>query len=369
MNLRIPGPTPCPPPVLEALSRQMIDHRGPEFTQLFQGVTARLKEFFQTKNDLLTLTGSGTGGMEATIVNTLSPGDKVLSASCGSFGERFAAIAKTFGAQVTKLDFEWGRPVEPEALRSALKADPAIKAVLITHNETSTGITNDLATLSSIVREFDKLLLVDAISSISCIDLPTDAWGCDVVISGSQKGWMVPPGLVMVSVSPKAWQAHAQAKMPRFYWDFTRAKSNLDKAGQTPWTPGLTVIFGLSTALEIMAKEGLPQILARHKRVGEKTRKGIKGLGLPLFAQESHASNTVTSITVPEGVDGRQLRRLMRQEHGVVLAGGQDKLSETIFRIGHLGFVSEKDIDEVLQALQIVLPKVGFKGKGVAATA
>ncbi|MFC2045879.1 pyridoxal-phosphate-dependent aminotransferase family protein, partial [Chloroflexota bacterium] len=222
-HLRIPGPTPCPPEILQAMTKQMINHRGDEMAQIINDITAKLKQVFQTENDILILTGSGTGGLEAAVVNTLSPGDKVLSVSIGVFGERFATIARTFGAEVTPLQFEWGKAADPNAIRSALQADPEIKAVLVTHNETSTGVTNDLASISAVVKEFDKLLLVDAISSLGSINLPVDEWQCDVTVTGSQKGWMVPPGLAMVSVSQNAWQAHAAAKMPRFYWDFTQA--------------------------------------------------------------------------------------------------------------------------------------------------
>ncbi len=220
-ELRIPGPTPCPDEVLQAMSRQMINHRGPEFGQILNGVTDKLKQLFQTTNDVLVLTGSGTGGLEAAIVNTLSPGDIVLSVSTGVFGERFATIAGQFGAEVIPLRFEWGKPADPAAIRQVLQTEPHIKAVLVTHNETSTGVTNDLAAISSVGKEFDKLLLVDGISSVGSIDLPVDQWHCDVVITASQKGWMIPPGLAMVSVSQQAWQAQARAYLPRFYWDFT----------------------------------------------------------------------------------------------------------------------------------------------------
>jgi len=360
-HLRIPGPTPCPPDALEAMSRQMINHRGQEFGEILEGVTVKLKRIFQTRNDVFLLTGSGTGGLEAAIVNTLSPGDKVLSVSIGVFGERFASIAQQFGAEVIPLRFEWGKAADADAVRNALQAEPEIKAVLVTHNETSTGITNDLASISSVVKEFDKLLLVDAVSSLGSINLPVDDWHCDVAVTGSQKGWMVPPGLAMVSVSQKAWQAHAAAKMPRFYWDFTKAKSYLEKR-QTPWTPALSLVFALSISLEMMLKEGLPNIAARHARVGEVARNGVKSLGLALFAEESHASNTVTSVRAPDGLDVERLRKIMKDEHRIVLAGGQQSLAGKIFRIGHLGWVSEGDIETVISALRVVLPKAGFNG-------
>ncbi len=359
VNLRIPGPTPLPDEVLKAISRQMINHRGQEFKQMLADVTAKLKTLFQTKNDLYLLTGSGTGGLEAAVVNTLSPGDKVLSVAVGVFGDRFANIAKTFGADVTPLTFEWGKAADPDAVRKALQADAKIKAVLVTHNETSTGVTNDLKSIAAIVKEFDKLLLVDAISSMGSLELPVDEWGLDVAISGSQKGWMVPPGMAMISISEAAWQAHAKAKMPRFYWDFTKAKNYFAK-NETPWTPAISIVFGFAVSLDMMLKEGLPNIVARHKRVGKAAREGVKSLGLTLFAEESHASNTVTAIAGTNGLDADKLRKILREEHKIVLSGGQQRLEGKIFRIGHLGWVTEDDIKQVISALKIALPKAGF---------
>ncbi|MFC2013705.1 pyridoxal-phosphate-dependent aminotransferase family protein [Chloroflexota bacterium] len=359
-NLRIPGPTPLPDEILQVIGRQMINHRGPEFVQMLREVTANLHQLFQTKGDVFLLTGSGTGGLEAAIVNILSPGDKVLSVSIGVFGNRFASIAEQFGAEVTQLNFEWGKAADVDAVRKALQAEPAIKAVLVTHNETSTGVTNDLASISSVVKEFDKLLLVDAISSLGSINLPVDDWHVDVAVTGSQKGWMVPPGLAMVSMSQEAWQAHAKAKMPRFYWDFTKAKSYLEK-GQTPWTPAVSVVFGLSVSLEIMVKEGLHNIIARHVRLGKAARDGAKSLGLSLFAEESHASNTVTSVAASNGLDTKKMLKIMREEHQIILGGGQQTLDGKIFRIGHLGWVTEEDIEAVISTLKIVLPQAGFR--------
>ena len=357
--LRIPGPTPCPEEVLQALARQMINHRGGEFKEILYRVTERLKEFFQTKNDVLLLTSSGTGGLEAAVVNTLSPGQKVLGVCSGVFGERFAEIAEKFGAEVKRLDFPWGKPADPQAVAQALDANPEIEAVLVTHNETSTGVTNDLASIAPVVKGRGKLLLVDAISSLGCIDLQTDAWGCDVVVTASQKGWMVPPGLAFVSVSQEAWEAHRRSRMPRFYWDFSLAKKYFE-IGQTPWTPAISVFYALDTSLDLMAQEGLANIFSRHARVGQRTREGVKSLGLSLFAEESHASNTVTAVKLPEGIDGAKLLRKMREEHGIVLAGGQRELSGKIFRIGHLGWVTEQDIDIVLERLKLTLTELGF---------
>ena len=362
-QLRIPGPTPVPDEVLQAMTKPMINHRGPEFGQIINGITDKLKQLFQTKSDVFLLTASGTGGLEAAIVNTLSPGDKVLSTPIGVFGDRFTTIAENFGADVTVLRFEWGKAADADAIRRALQAEPKIKAVLVTQNETSTGVTNDLASISSVVKEFDKLLLVDAISSLGSIDLPVDEWHCDVTVTASQKGWMTPPGLAMVSVSEEAWQAHANAKMPRFYWYFTKAKRYLElETAQTPATPALSTIFAFSVALEMMLKEGLANIVARHARVGKAAREGIKSLGLSLFAEESHASNTVTAAAASDGLDTKRLLKILREEHQVVLAGGQQSLDGKIFRIGHLGWVTEEDIETVMSALKVALPQAGFAG-------
>ena len=359
-ELRIPGPTPLPSEVLQTLSRQMINHRGSEFGQILNGVTANLKQLFQTKGDVFLLTSSGTGGLEATIVNTLSPGDKVLSVSNGVFGERFAAIAEQFEAEVIPLRFEWGKAVDVDAVRQALQTKPEIKAVLVTHNETSTGVTNDLASISSVVKEFSKLLLVDAISSLGSINLPVDDWHCDVAVTGSQKGWMAPPGLAMVSVNQEAWQANNRAKMPRFYWDFAKAKS-YSEIGQNPWTPAVSIVYALSVSLEMMLQEGLSNIIARHARVAKATRDGIKSLGLSLFAEEGYASNTVTAVAASDGLDTKKMLRILRQEHQIVLAGGQQRLDGKIFRIGHLGWITEDNIKPVISALKVVLPQAGFR--------
>ncbi|MCL2140469.1 MAG: alanine--glyoxylate aminotransferase family protein [Dehalococcoidia bacterium] len=361
-NLRIPGPTPCPPEVLSAMGRQMMNHRGGEFMKTVLSVTEKLKRMFQTDNDVFLLTGSGTGGLEAAVVNSFSPGDKVLSVSIGVFGDRLANIAKTFGADVTVLKSEWGKPADPQAIKASLDNDPSIKAVMVTHNETSTGVTNDLETIAKTVKPYNKLLLVDAISSIGSINLPVDDWGIDVMVTGSQKSWMVPPGLAMVAISEKGWQANANAKMPRFYWDFARAKKSLANGGQTPWTPAVSVILALDVALDMMLSEGLENIIARHIKLGRMTREGVKALGLKLFADEAYASNTVTAVLGSDGLDAKALNKIMREEYDIVLSGGQMELEGKIFRIGHLGWVNEREVEDVLVALKTALPKAGFGG-------
>ncbi len=359
-QLRIPGPTPLPPEVLKIQSKQMINHRGAEFHTLLHDVTTKLKLLFETQNDLFLLTGSGTGGLEAAVVNMLSPGDPVLAVTIGAFGDRFAAIAKAFGANVIPLKFEMGKAADPQAVRQALKDHPEVKAVFITHNETSTGITNDMDALSPIVREAGKLLMVDCVSSLGSLRCPVDGWGIDVAISGSQKGWMAPPGMSFVSVSKKAWEAYAKAKMPRFYWDFGQAKKYLEK-DENPWTPAVSIIYALSVGLDMLVKEGLPNIIARHARVGSACREGVKKLGLKPVADEKYASNTVTAVWLPAGIEYKAISKGMRDEKDITITGGQGSLDGKIFRIGHLGWVNEKDIQECIETLGIVLAKLGYK--------
>jgi aspartate aminotransferase-like enzyme len=360
-QLRIPGPTPLPPEVLSILSKQMINHRGAEYHALQAAVTRNLKTIYQTKNDLYILTGAGTGGMEAAAVNMLSPGDKVLSVSIGVFGDRFASILQAFGANVIKLSFEMGTAADPEAVRKALQADPEIKAVVITQNETSTGVTNDVQALASVIKEFDKLIIMDGISGLGSINCPVDEWGIDVAIGGSQKGWMAPPGLTFVSVSPKAWEYYAKATMPRFYWDLDKARQFAAK-DETPFTPGVSGIYALSVSLEMLLKEGLQNVFDRHARVGKICRDSAKALGLKLVAaDEKYASNTVTSVYIPEGIEYKALSSKMRDEYEITITGGQGALSGKIFRIGHLGYVSEQDIKECWDALKAVLTSLGYK--------
>jgi aspartate aminotransferase-like enzyme len=359
VNLRIPGPTPCPPEVLAAMSRPMIDHRGPEFAALQQAILPRLKSAFQTTGDVLIVTASGTGGLECAVVNTLSPGDRVLAIIIGNFGERFAQIARVYGADVTTISYASGQAADPDQVARALAADPSIRAVLVTHNETSTGVTNPLEQIAAAVRPSGALILVDAISSLTSLPVKTDAWGLDVVVSGSQKGWMVPPGLVFVSMSDRAWEAYAQSTMPKYYFDL-RLYRDLVPRGQTPQTPAISLYFALDTALDLLEAEGWENIYGRHQACADLTRDGVKQLGLGLLADERYASNTVTAATMPPGVDVSRLRKELRERHGVVVAGGQGELSGKIIRIGHLGLVTEDDMRQTLDALEQALPVAGF---------
>jgi aspartate aminotransferase-like enzyme len=360
VNLRIPGPTPCPEDVLQAGAQQMIDHRGPEFKDMIDRIHSGLQTAFQTKNQIAILTSSGTGAMEGAIINTLSPGDRALSISIGVFGDRFGLIAEAYGVDVVKLPIEYGDAADPEEIGKALKADATIKAVLITHNETSTGITNDLAAIAKVVREYDRLTLVDAISSIGCIPVETDAWDLDVVVTGSQKGFMVPPGLAFAAVGPRAIEAAKTATLPRFYFEFSRAFSYYEQ-GQTPWTPAVSVMFSLDLALKKMMADGMGAVYEKHVRIANDVRNGVKKLGLELFPKdEKYASNTVTAVKVPEGVELSALRGKLRTDREVIVAGGQGSLSGKIFRVGHMGHITDEDVDDVMDSLRSVLPEVGF---------
>ncbi len=360
-NLRIPGPTPCPDEIMELMSSPMINHRGPEFKDLLFSVTDRLKRVFQTENDLYVLTASGTGALEASLVNTLSPGDEVIAAVTGSFGSRYADMAAAVGASVTRLDFPWGADVDVPTLRQALESQPDAKAVLVTHNETSTGVENDLEAIAAVVKgEFNKLLLVDAISSLGCVPLPTDHWRCDVVATASQKGFLTPPGLSFISFGPEAWQARETATATNFYFDLVTAQSYLEK-GQTPFTPNLPLFYALDRSLDVMLAEGLEETYTRHAYIADVTRRGVKALGMELLADDRCASNTVTAVRVPDGIDAKALVNTLRLEHGVVVAGGLGELEGKIIRIGHLGAVSESDITDCLTALGKTLEALGFQ--------
>jgi aspartate aminotransferase-like enzyme len=364
-NLRIPGPTPIPPAVAEAMHTPMINHRGPEFAAILQRVTERLRYFFQTRHDVLGFPAAGTGGQEASVVNLLSPGDSVLAVSIGVFGNRLARIAETFGAAVTRLEVPWGQAADPAEVAAHLTALPQARAVLLTHNETSTGITNDLRALATAIRARrpDVLIVVDAVSSLGCVDVRMDEWDLDVVFTGSQKGWMVPPGLTMIGVGPRAWAAAETARIPRFFWDFRTARRSLEK-WQTPYTPPVSIYQGLDVALDMMLAEGREAIFARHRACAELTRRRARELGLALFAEPAHASNTVTAIRVPDGVDGKALTKALREHEGVIVAGGQERLEGRIIRIGHMGWVHEPDIAATIDALARQLEALGYRGPG-----
>ena len=358
-NLRIPGPTSLPDVVREAGARQMVNHRGPEFAALQNGIIERLKKFYKTENDVLIVTAAGTGGLESAIVSFLSPGDRVLAITIGAFGDRFAKIATVYGADVTKLAFDWGRAADVARVREALAAGGPWKAVLMTQNETSTAVTNPIQQLAAAVRSLapDALIIVDAISGLGAVPFETDAWGLDVVVSGSQKAWMVAPGLSFVSVSPRAWEAAAVAKMPKFYFDLAAHKTSAE-AGQTPWTPAVAVMFQLDAALALMEQEGLDDIWKRHAAVGAAVRAGLTTLGFELLADPAYASDTVTSAWMPADLDWKAFNGKLRKL-GLVVAGGQGPLKGKIFRIGHLGHVTVPNILNAMAVLEQALLELG----------
>ena len=366
MNLRIPGPTPIPPSVRQAGAKQMINHRGPEFRDLVNGCVVGLKAGFQTKGDMVVLTSSGTGGLEAAISNVLSPGERTLVVTIGEFGDRVAKMCEVFGASVARLSITPGQPADPQSLRDALKKEPLVNTVFITHNETSTGVTQDLAALADVVKkEFGKTLVVDGVSSIGSLPFKMDEWGVDIAVSGSQKGWMTSPGLAFVAVSAQGWQAVKQAKMPRFYFDLNQAKDLQDK-GQTPWTPAVSVLYQLQEGLRILGEEGWDNVHKRHQRIGDYTRQGAQQLGLSLFAKEGSWSNTITAINVPQGIAWADLNTMLLKEYATVLAGGQGALASKVFRIGHLGWVNEKDVQAALDSLESAIAKLRAKAPAAA---
>jgi aspartate aminotransferase-like enzyme len=339
----------------------MIDHRGPEFAEIILRVTGQLKLFFQTSSDILTFPASGTGAMEAAVVNLFSPGDAVAAITIGAFGNRLAKIAETFGTNVTRIEFPWGQAAQTETVLERLSSIANLRGVLVTHNETSTGVTNDLKTLAEAIRRQypDVLIAVDAVSSLSCVDLRMDEWDLDVVFTGSQKGWMVPPGLAMVGVSQRAWEANKQAKLPRVYWDFAWARKSLEK-GQTPYTPPVSIFYGLDVALQMMRDEGRDAIFARHQTIGEFTRSRARQMGLELLADPAYASNTVTAIKAPAGIEVKALRKALREQDRIVIAGGQEQLEGKIVRIGHLGHVHQPEVSATMDALEKHLVALGY---------
>jgi aspartate aminotransferase-like enzyme len=371
-NLRIPGPTSLPGDVREAGSRQMINHRGPEFAAILERIERRIRPFFGTQNQVLFLTCSGTGGLEAAVVNTLSPGDRVLAVSIGAFGDRFAKIAQTYGANVTKLEIEWGRAAQAAQVLDALRANPGYDAVLVTHNETSTGVMNPLAAIAATIHQEapSALILVDGVSGLGGVPFEMDAWGLDVVVTASQKTWMSAPGIAMIALSDRAWQANSTARMPRSYFDLAAAREFAAK-GETPFTPAIAVMFQLDVALDAMEHEGLDGVYERHAAVAAATRAGLTALGFRLFADPDHYSFTVTNAWLPDGIEWKSFNKALL-ERNLVIAGGQGKLAGRTLRVGHLGDVHLNDIVDVMHVLEEVMTGLGLpvtRGAGVAAAA
>jgi len=374
--LLTPGPTPIPPRVLETMARPIIHHRTPEFQKIIQEVEEDLKYVYQTKNEVLMFAASGTGAMEGSVINLLSPGDKALVVRGGKFGERFGDICKAYGIEFTALDVEWGKAVDPESIRKLLEEDARrttrdarrIKAVYTTLCETSTGVSTDIEAIGKIVKNYEAALVVDAISGLAAIPIKTDEWGVDVVISGSQKGLMIPPGLAFVSVSPKAWQIIEKSTLPKYYFDFKAYRKALTKT-DTPFTPAVNLVIALREALKIIKEEGLETVFAGHKKMAFAVRNAVKAMGLELFAPDAY-SDGVTSVKVPQAIDGEKLVKTMRDKYGVGIAGGQDEMKGKIFRIATMGYITASDLVVCIATIETVLSEMGYKfqlGSGVRA--
>ncbi|MCP9859742.1 MULTISPECIES: alanine--glyoxylate aminotransferase family protein [unclassified Cyanobium] len=374
LTLMIPGPTPVPETVLQAMARHPIGHRSGDFQKIVRHTTEQLQWLHQTKGHVLVLTGSGTAAMEAAIVNTLSRGDKVLCGDNGKFGERWVKVAKAYGLTVEVIQAEWGQPLDPEAFRAALEADTAkeIRGVILTHSETSTGVINDLQAIAGHVKAHGTALTIaDCVTSLGACDVPMDAWGVDVVGSGSQKGYMMPPGLSFVAMGARAWTAYERSDLPKFYLDLGKYRKAADD-DSNPFTPAINLYFALEAALGMMQEEGLEAIFTRHDRHRRATQAAMKAIGLPLYAAEGHGSPAITAVA-PEGLDAELLRKHVKERFDILLAGGQDHLKGKVFRIGHLGFVCDRDVLTAVAAIEATLQALGLAkaatGAGVAAAA
>ena len=367
--LLTPGPTQIPPQICEALGRPIIHHRTPQFQEILKEATEGLKYVFQTKNDVLILTSSGTGAMEAAVCNLLSPKDKAVTVDGGKFGERWSELCQVYGVDAKVIKVKWGKAVTAKDIKKILDTQKDVKAVFITLTETSTGVTTDVKAIAEVVKKTKAALVVDAISGLGATDLQTDNWGVDVVVSGSQKGLMLPPGLGFISVSPKAWELIKNSKSPKYYFDLTTAKKAIEKT-DTPFTPAIGIIIALNESLKLIKQAGLEKLFSHYARLAKGTREAAKVLGLGLFAEESCISNVVTAITLPAGIDGERLTKIMRDTHGITLAGGQDELKGKIVRLSHIGCLDEYDMLTGISCLEKVLQEMGYKftlGTGVAA--
>ncbi len=373
LNLMIPGPTPVPENVLNCMSKHPIGHRSGDFQELVEKTTKQLKWLHQTNGEVLTITGSGTAAMEAGIINTLSKGDEVICGDNGKFGERWVKVSKAYGLNVKVIKADWGQPLDPNQFKKLLEEDinKNIKAVIMTHSETSTGVINDLQAINHEVKNHGKAIMIaDCVTSLGACNIPMDEWGIDVIASGSQKGYMIPPGLSFVAMSKKAWDANAVSNLPKFYLDLKLYLKTVNK-NSNPFTPAINLYFALEESLTMMQKEGLNNIFARHARHRNATQAGMKAMGFNLFAKEGFGSPAITAVQ-PEDIDAESIRKSIKNDYDILLAGGQDHLKGKIFRIGHLGFVNDRDIISVVSALESTLDKMGKLkspvGQGIAKT-
>lgn len=367
--LMIPGPTPVPPTVTAAMSMPIIGHRTDTFAKMHERIVEKLKMVFQTKNDIFVLTNTGTGALETAIANMVSPGDKVLSLITGNFGERFANIAKAYNAEVIEVNFGYGNDVDLAVVEKKLIEHPDVKVVLATQNETSTGVMNDIAGIGALVSKTPAVLLVDGVSGVGAIEIKVDQWGVDMLCTASQKAFMLPPGLAMVSVSDKAWEVSKNNKSPRFYFSLPAFKKVYDK-WNTAYTPAVSLFYGLEASLDMMLAEGLDNVYARHALLARATRAGVKALGLNLLAEERCASNALTGVWGPEGIGADDLRKIIKNEYGVTFAGGQGVVKGKGFRIAHMGFCDKMDVIIAISALEMGLAQAGYPvqlGAGIKA--
>ena len=362
-----PGPTPVPPEALAAGAAPIIHHRGPDFRELMLRTLGRLQEVCRTKNEVLLFTASGSGAFESAIVNLLSPGERVLVVTAGEFGDRWTRMAAAFGADVHELRYAWGETPQPDDLRSRLDETDA-KVVIVVHSETSTGVVADAQGFARVAQQAGALVVVDAVSSLGAVPLETDAWGLDVVVAGSQKALMTPPGLSLVTVSEAAWERSRRSTMPRFYFDWERMRAALE-GGSTPFTPAVTVVASLDVSLGLLLEEGLDAAFARHAALGRACREGAKAMGLELFSPDEERSAIVTAILTPDGVNAKELVLDLRDRFGITVAGGHGELGTRMFRIGHIGYYDVLDITTALTAVETLLAERGAPIEAGAATA
>ena len=357
-QLMAPGPTPVPSQVLLAMAQPMIHHRTPEYDALFVEVRAGLKRLFQTTQDVIPLTCSGTGAMEAAVANTLSAGDRVAVVRAGKFAERWIEIAKVYGVEVLELSAPFGATVEAARVAEALAREPRIKAVLAQHSETSTGVLHDVRAYAEVTRRTDAILIVDAVSSLGIADLPMDAWGVDVVVAGSQKGLMLPPGLAFCALSEKAWAKARTARLPKYYFDLAEERKYAAR-NEARFTPAVSIVVGLREVIRMLEAEGFANVFARHDRLARATRAGAEALGLTPFAKAT-PSPAVTAVAAPHGIDGEKIVAAYAEDHNITIAGGQGEMKGQLFRLGHMGYATEVDVIIALSALEQVLAHFGL---------
>ena len=366
--LLTPGPTPVPPEVLAELAKPVIHHRERDYREIYERCLARLREVYRTQHEVLMFTTSGTGAFESAVANLTSPGERQLVLSAGNFGERWAGMAKAFGADVVHARLDWGETPEPDDLRLALDEAGDVRVVYLTHSETSTGVVCDVQSLAGVAKEAGALVVVDAVSSLGAVPLETDAWGIDVVVSGSQKALMCPPGVAFASVSPAAFEAATRATAPRYVMDWERTRKAQAKL-DAPFTPAISIVRALDVALGLLLDEGLDAAFDRHARLGRACREGAKAMGLELFSPDEERSAVVTAIRSPEGVDATDVVSALRDRFGITIANGQAELKGKIFRIGHIGWFDVFDITTALAAVELVLADAGAEiERGLAVT-